>query len=369
MAAEPAWVGYVGDGVIVGSALRLVAVGPDGKVKWRFPEDVNRVVRPVTNPFAPAGVPGVAADRPGSDAPLGRLHDFHVVAGRIFCQRGDREMLALDGEAGGVDWTYAPSSGHLNPNALFGPKRVVLQVLDPEAMVVLETETGRRREFLRSSKERAEEPVQAWSRSPLVIDDDHICVDIDPRTVASVDVTTGRRAWTSRVTSTALPRNGPPRLLGDSVRLLVVYEGNELVRLDPATGRKLWSRSLGLEDLSGQGDAFALDGDRLYCATNATLAAYNLGDGSRAWSRPLLGPSEGWAIATADRYVAAYPIPGRSRDGPLDTLPVIVCRREDGGLLQRLSFPLGSGDSLVCLLPGGAMVATPGGVWALGERH
>ncbi len=210
--AEPTWAGYVGDSVVVGSALRLVALGPGGKVKWRYPEDVSRLVRPVTNPFAPVGLPGVAADRPGSDAPLGRLHDFHVVAGRVFCQRGDREILSLDGETGGVDWTYAPSSGHLNPNALFGPKRVVLQILDPETMVVLESETGRRREFPRSSKDQAEDPAQAWSRPPLVIDDDHICVDIDPRTVASVDLTTGRRAWTSRVTSAALPRNGPPRL-------------------------------------------------------------------------------------------------------------------------------------------------------------
>ncbi|MDB5353292.1 MAG: hypothetical protein JWN86_4539, partial [Planctomycetota bacterium] len=366
MGTEPEWVGYLGDRVMVASSSRVVALDLGGRLKWQYPADATRAARPVANPFSPAGgVPGAAADR--RDPPIGRLHGFRVVGGRLFCQRGDQELIALDGETGGVDWAYAPANGGINENLWVGLKRVVLQLAEPETLVVLDTDTGRRREFPRSAKDKADEPAEPWARPPLPIDDDHVCIDIDPRTVALLDLTTGKRSWTSSVTTPSLPRNGPPRILGDSNRLLVVYEGNELIRVNPATGRQLWSRSLGLEDLSGAPDAFALDGDRFYCATGATLTALNLNDGEPLWTRALLGPPEGWSLALSERYVTAYPSPTRSTDGPLDGLSLVVCRRDDGVLVQRFSFPASVSQLTVRLLSRGALVATQGGVWVLGE--
>lgn len=369
LGAEPLWVGYVADRLILASATRVVALdGARGTVKWRHPEDDARAPRAVANPFAaPPGGPK-AAER--AEAPLGRLHGFRVAGGRVFCQRGDRELLALDGDSGGVEWTYAPAAGGINPNLLVGPERVVLQLVEPEALVVLDTETGRRREFPRAADRddpaSADRAGKGWERPPVPIDDDHVAAAVDPRTVALLDLKTGASSWTSRVTSTALPRHGPPRLLGDSSRLLVLYEGNELIRLDAATGRQLWTRPLGLEDLSEFPDAFAMDSDRFYCATGATLAAYNLNDGQPLWTRPLSGPKTGWSVALADRHVAAFPSPSRSIDGPLDGVSLVVCRRDTGALVQRLSFPSSVSELAVRLLPEGAIVATQGGVWALG---
>ena len=69
-----------------------------------------------------------------------------------------------------------------------------------------------------------------------------------------------------------------------------------------------------------------------------------------------------------DRHVAAFPGPppkdSASESG--EELPLVVCRRDDGVLVQRLAFPAESADSAVVLLPKGAIVATKTGVWALG---
>ena len=367
--AEPSWVGYVGDRLIAASATGIVGLdGAKGTVKWRYPEEESRAAKAVANPFAtPAGAARAIAKE---DGPLGRLHGFRVAGGRVFCQRGDRELLTLDGETGGVEWTYSPASGSINPNLSVGSRKIVLQLLEPEALVVLEVETGRRREFplaVDRGEPASDKNVRGWERPPVPIDEDHVAVAVDPRTVALLDLNTGQKTWTSRVTSAALPRHGPPRLLGDASRLLVLYEGNELIRLDAANGRQLWTRALGLEDLSDFPDALAMDADRFYCATGATLAAYNLADGQPLWSRPLTGPKVGWSVALSDRHVTVYPSPSRSLDGPLNGVSLVVCRRDTGALVQRLSFPATASDLAVRLLPEGAIVATQASAWALGE--
>ena len=68
--------------------------------------------RPGANPFARA-----EAAEPGGRGAPGQLHGFRVVGGRVFCLRGDRELLALDGDTGLVDWSFAPAGGHDQPAA------------------------------------------------------------------------------------------------------------------------------------------------------------------------------------------------------------------------------------------------------------
>ncbi len=247
---EPIWVGYLADRVLAATADRLVAFDlAKGMVQWQFDAGDPNPGRRQPNPFAR---PEPASQK--NETPTGKLHDFHIVGDRIFCQRGERELLAIDGDSGLIDWSYAPVEGQLNPRMLVGPRRVVLQVRKPNAVVVLETDSGLGRGTFPQS-----EAEQAWSRDPLPIDDDRVALVIDERTVALFDVEIGQYAWTYRELS-ALPRSGPPRLLGDSGRLLVLRDGSELVRLDPATGEKRWSRVLGIEDLSEWPEALALDG-------------------------------------------------------------------------------------------------------------
>src|SRR5262249_48234139 len=142
-----------------------------------------------------------------------------------------------------------------------------------------------------------------------------------------------------------LPVNGPPRLLGDAERVLVLHNGRNLIRLDPATGQRRWSCLLGTEDLSDRPDSIAFDEERLYCIYRCqslvTLPAIALADGPAAWTCHWVGPEDSaWSLALAARHVIAYPNhTGLAEDGALESIPVVVRRRESGALVQRFVLP------------------------------
>ncbi len=358
LGGAPTWVGYLADKVIAATDGRVVALAlDDGTPVWQHDPEAPRHGRGGDDPFARND----AGPRP-DEAGAGRYHGFQVVGGRVVCLRGDRELLALDGDTGLADWSFAPASGSINPNLWVGPQRVVLQVRQPSATLVLETATGRRRgEYPRPDDED-------WARPPLPIDDDHVALVPDRRTVALFDVVRGVESWVFRE-SRELPKNGAPRLVGDAERLLVIHDGSEVIRLDPATGAKRWSRPLGSENLAERPGAFAIDHDRFYWANRRTLGAVRLADGAPSWSQALFGPESGWSIALTERFVLAYPAaPGAEQGDDLEGLPLIVRDRDTGRLVQRLQFPVAPSDVAVRLSPRGALVAATGGLWALGER-
>jgi len=356
---EPVWVGYLADRIIAATRTRLVALSLDkGAVEWQYDLGIGTTGRPGVDPFArdPAGEPG----REAASATLG---DFRIVGNRIFCLRGDRSILALDGDSGLLDWSYTPAAGRINPRLLVGARRVVLQVRKPNAILVLDTDSGRRR------AEFAQAEAEEWPRDPLAIDDDHVALVTDRLTVALFDLARGKNAWVFRETGD-LPRYGPPRLLGDAERLLVLHDGRELIRLDPATGAKAWAKLLGSEDLSDRPESIALSGDRAFVANGGSLSALSLVDGSTPWKRPLDGPSAvAWAVALTERSVATYPVPPRGNGEYLSTLPVVLHRRDDGELIQRLLFQANVSDLAIRFSARGALVATQSGLWALGDRQ
>jgi outer membrane protein assembly factor BamB len=358
----PVWVGYLADKLIAATETRLVALGlEDGAFEWQHDLGVPDGGRRGANPFARAEPPlqGAAAAK-GNAA---RLHDFRIVGGRIFCLRGAGELVAFDGDTGLVDWSFAPPAGTINPNLWIGPERIVLQVLKPGAVLVLETGNGRRRaEYPRGDEEE-------WARPPLPIDDDHVALVTDRRTVALFDLRRGVTSWNFRE-SLELPKHGAPRLLGDAECLVVIHDGCTAIRVDPATGLKRWSRPLGVEDLSERPEATVLDGERFYWVSGQSLQAAALADGAPVWTRYLTGPESGWALALTERCIMAYPGPAASAaENEIDGLPLVFRRRDTGALVQRLFFPVTLADVAVRLAPHGALVATRGGLWSLGERR
>ena len=64
----------------------------------------------------------------------------------------------------------------------------------------------------------------------------------------------------------------------------------------------------------------------------------------------------------------AYPVLSAHAEGELESLPLVFRRRDTGELVQRLVFPVAVSDVAVRLAPRGALVATQGGLWSLGER-
>jgi cellulose synthase operon protein C len=359
--SEPIWVAYLADRVLVASTSRLVSLGvAKGDVGWEFDGNGARATQTRLNPFAPREPIAQAVE-----TPRGPLHGYRVQGARVFCFRGDKEFFAVDGDTGQVDWSYSPSAGTLGPHGVLTARRIVLQVRRPNSssVLVFDTDTGRSREFRRPDDE------QDWARAPLPVDEDHFLLAPDNSTIVLLDATSGKSDWVYHHRPLLrLAPNAAPRLWGDSGRLMVLFDGNEVVRLNPINGESLWTTALGGEDLSDSPDSCAIDADRFYCASGSILTAYDVADGKPVWRRYLIGAESGWSLALTERGLAAYPNPSQAPDKSLDILPLAFFRRNDGRLLQRLVFASVTSELTVGLAPKGALVATQANVWALGER-
>lgn len=166
-----------------------------------------------------------------------------------------------------------------------------------------------------------------------------------------------------------MPVNGPPRVLVDAERVLVLHDGRVLIRLDPQSGARRWSTVLGIEDLSDRLDAIACDDRRVYCASQQTLRALSVDDGSPLWAFHLTGPENAlWSIALSDRWVLAYPSLSNLSEGEMESMPVVVRRQETGALVQRFVFSATIADVNLKLDSRGVLVATCRNLWALSRR-
>ena len=300
------WVGYLADKILAATETRIAALSLDkGAIEWQHPPSAQAAGRRGPNPFAKS-----AAENEPAEPESGRFHSFRIVGERLFFQvgdrSGDRKLLALDGDTGLVDWSYRPASGTINPNLWIGPSQIIFQVRKPNSIQVLETSTGQRRAEWPQTEE------DAWPRPPLPIDDERIALVSDLLTVTLFDTVHGTSSWVFRE-SDKLPIHGPPRLFGDAERLLMLHNGNELIRLNLATGGKLWSLPLGIEDLSERPDALVHDAQRVYWTSDRMIRGASLRDGTIAWRAPLLGPESGWSLALTEHCVLVYPQVSQAR--------------------------------------------------------
>jgi outer membrane protein assembly factor BamB/tetratricopeptide (TPR) repeat protein len=358
MGAATCWIGYLSDNVLAATASRVVAFDPTtGGEQWRLSQDAPSRSRRAPDPFA-HGEPVPS----GTEVAKGALHDFHLVGGRLFCLRGEKELVAIDGDSGAVDWSFSSPGGLINPKLWIGAERILLQVQGPNQLLVLDTDDGRR--LARADLADGE----SLERAPVPMDDDHVLLVPDRRTVKKFDLNRGQFAWDYRE-SAEMPVNGPPRVLVEAERILVLHDGRVLIRLDPVNGSKRWSTVLGIEDLSERANAIACDDHRVYCVSQQTLRALSVEDGSTVWSGHLSGPENAfWSLALSERFVVAYPSLSSVSEEELESMPVVVRRQETGALVQRFVFPATIADVSVKLDGRGALVATSRALWALHRR-
>jgi cellulose synthase operon protein C len=213
-------------------------------------------------------------------------------------------------------------------------------------------------------------------RPPTPIDENSVLLVSDRRTVKRFDLASGQTSWVYRE-SDQMPTYGPPRMLGDAERLLVLHDGHLLIRLDAATGLKKWECVLGADSLADRPESIAWDDKNVYCVNaqnfsgtvRQSIRAIALANGSPVWSHPLSGPQDAiWSIVLSERAVFVYPSAPESKDAALVSVPISVRRRDDGGLLERLVFPTAISEITFKLDPRGAILATSSGIWALGSR-
>ncbi len=328
MGAPTVWAGYLADKLLAATSQRVVALELNGGAEqWRFAQGSRGRPRRGPDPFAR---PEPAANAEGA---RGLLHDFQMVGSRLFFLRGEEELLALDGDTGAVDWSFSPRGTPINPKLWIGPERVVLQVHSPGQLLVLDTDSGT--QVARTLLAEGE----ALERPPVPIDEDHVLLVTDRRTVKKFDMTRGQFTWDCRE-SREMPVFGPPRVMVDAERLLVLHDGKMLIRLDPVNGSRRWSATLGIEDLSERPDAIACDEKRIYCVSRQNLRALSFEDGQPLWSCHLSGPEHSrWSIALAERSVVAFPTLSLLSEDETESMPVVVRRPDTGALVQRFVFP------------------------------
>ena len=362
LGGEPLWAGYLSDRLILAGPRRLVALAVDtGGTAWQ-----SDILPPAVAPGDPFAKPGKPPEPGGEEA--GELHGFRVVGDRVYCLRGDKTLLALDGDSGLVDWSYRPAVGKIDPHLTLGPGRIVLLTTDPDPagrhrteLQVLQTSTGRRLgSFPRGDMEE-------WQRDPTPLDDDRVALVVDAKTVVLFDLERGAESWKFRESEFG-PLRDPPIVLAEGGALVVVHE-RELIRLDPRTGGKLWSCPMPA-DLTSRPSAMAVDSGRFYAACGNEMLAVGLADGAVCWKAGSLGPkTAGWSVALADRNVVAWPDTPDPSAADSASLPMLVRRRDTGSLVQRFLFPASPTGLVVRLEPGGGVVAAQGRLWALGDRR
>lgn len=356
----PIWAAYLDDRLLLATGSKVVALElPSGKPAWTYDGALGSAARPEANPFARLRNP---SDLHESRIGQGLLEGFRVQGGRVFFLRGKAEFVALDGATGQVDWTYSPAADRINRTLWVGPNRIVLQARDPHAIVLLDPLTGRRPREIPQGEE-----APSWLGEPIGISDRLIGVVLNRQSVAAIDVETGGIAWSTKLTA-VMPPYDSPRLFGDARALLALVDGRTLVRLDPASGDRLWECPLGQESLHARATPLLIADDRVYVACDGALRAIALGDGRALWVRPLGLPARGWSVELIPGAILAWPdLPRVDPSDPAGggPLPIVTLGREDGRFIQRLAFP--ASRRILMRRDGPTlMVATGGGAWTLG---
>ena len=268
--------------------------------------------------------------------------------GRVFCLRGHRELIALDGDTGALDWSFSSPPGQINPNLL--DRRRSDGPSGRQAQPVAGA-PDRRRPAGHASGARGKRAARA--RCPCPSTKIRSCWSPTAGRSRRFDLDHGQTVWVYQESKRAAGQRAARGLLGDSERLLVLHDGRTLIRLDPATGSKRWSCLLGIEDLSERPGAMAYDDKRFYCVNIENIyGGIAAGAPGRLAGRRLAHlvvhldrrrDDVVWSIALTaalrDRLSQRNNAPTRERQTVGRTMPVIVRRRETGALVQRFVFP------------------------------
>ena len=280
----PRWAGSCGAEMVVAGDSGIVSLRRDsGEIVWHFPA-------PEYSLYPCAGIAGervVLAPRP-----LEPLSDFHLKRGRLFFLQGRRRLFAIRVEAGALLWVrWAPDALLELP-----PPRGLFSVHFHAGEDTILVQCSRRRWLLDASTgRRMHETVddrELWRQPPLALDERSLCIIADNKNLELIDAKTGRRQWFRRPTGGTVFSGETPSVLGNGNVLFFVQPlnvGYSLIRLDPASGKPLWSRPLLLDAKELQPNAWSLDAEALYTIEEGQLTARSTADGKVVWQRPLRG--------------------------------------------------------------------------------
>jgi outer membrane protein assembly factor BamB/tetratricopeptide (TPR) repeat protein len=327
LGATPCWVGRHADLVVAASADRIYGLRlADGRPLWDWHLPAS---------YYPSSAPDAAEDT--AEWQRAKLSGFQLTSARLFFLEGERRLFALDADSGRTLWQrWAPGApvrplypaGRFQPYYHAGEERLVMQTSGGQRLI-LDSQTGR-------VLHRAETSPDPWPRPPRALDGQRVCLVPDSHQVVVLDLAAGKDLWTHRLDRMSSRTGEAPQVVGDRGTLLLLVPrnlGSELQRLDPRTGQTRWETLISTEAVDLETADF--DATACYVVSHNYLHARSLADGKPLWRAPLAGPAGRWRTVRARNAVLAYPLETRA-DGPF---VVVFCDLKTGEIVQRLNFP------------------------------
>ncbi len=312
-----------------------------------------------------------------------------------------RALLAFDSATGALRWRHWAVS----PTALSGPAAIRIQPFFHAGArwLLLQLSSGQWRIVdAADGRTRQEFPASRlpWSADPLALDEDHVVVADGAAGLVCLYLETGTTRWRHLATGPTGLAGKPPRLRLAGGSLLVALERNigmELDALDPRTGRGAWAAPLFLDRRAINLDDTDSDGKHLFVVTSRGIQSIDLAWGKLTGRFPLPdGSDPDWRVLASREFLLLFPkhsrpaasidferelgkaaiyLPTIPRFGRVlgksyqawreRMLPMLVLAREDGHVVQHLTFPAAGLAGEVRRTPQGVAIITGAGVWGL----
>jgi outer membrane protein assembly factor BamB/tetratricopeptide (TPR) repeat protein len=328
------WSAFVADRLILGMPDAIRAVAPEsGETLWdwglRAGSGSNSPQGSAQDDSAGWGGSYPLFAAPTLESARGPLVSFKTTESAVIAQQADGSLWAFDVLDGSLRWQFEPASGRIQKHWTCQDDRVVLQTLRPARLIVLDAHDGRPLTDIPASQ-------TTWIAPPAIVD--NAVVTIGPADHIQGDSLDGSHHWVYN--GPLSQANAAPAILSNRSHLLVVIDGDTLVKLNPRDGHALWRRWLGKEPVAHAHQIASLDQGSVYIASTGVLQCLSLQDGTPRWDQPLGPGNSVWKTSRLGPVLTVAPqrLPGRP--------PFIeLCEAQSGRPVERLWFR-GAGEKL-----------------------
>jgi hypothetical protein len=125
---------------------------------------------------------------------------------------------------------------------------------------------------------------------------------------------------------------GEVRFVSGETALVAVIEGTTLVRVDPATGKPLWSCRGGVPSPGLLRPAVCVDDRRVHAISSGIARSVSLDDGTFLWERHIGPAGEEWQAERTGPWLAFLPANSQQHNR------LTLCDPATGELVARLPY-------------------------------
>ncbi len=255
---------------------------------------------------------------------------------RIFGLRADR-VFCRDANTGGEIW-MTPLTGEPRNRWHVDAEFIALQTKPQNRIVFLDALTGKM-----VWEKQTSEP---WTASPKRFH----CPPLksipktDAPAIGFVVALGGRtiRAF-GAINPTADPKwtyhgaasftNAQPWFTSHGTQLVMLMDGDTLIKLNPQTGESLWDQRVSHDPIPNPDAAIVMDDRHLYAAEQQTISCRAITDGKLQWQR-LVPKSPRYCVHTSGKFLIAAALEAAGENSR-----AMVCETRTGQPVQELQLP------------------------------